>query len=125
MSKKLLITGGAGFIGLHLANRLLDVGHQVHLIDDLSRAVFDSELKETLNRKKIEFSNINLLNNNLKLLDRDFDIVFHLAALIGIPYSYKSPLARALIGSSEGDEVEVPAPGGIQRWEIVEVQYLG
>lgn len=39
--------------------------------------------------------------------------------------SYKSPLARALIGSSEGDEVEVPAPGGIQRWEIVEVQYLG
>ena len=39
--------------------------------------------------------------------------------------SYKSPLARALIGSSEGDEVEVPAPGGIQRWEIVQVQYLG
>ena len=38
--------------------------------------------------------------------------------------SYKSPLARALIGRSEGEEVEVPAPGGVQRWEIVEVQYL-
>ena len=37
--------------------------------------------------------------------------------------SYKSPLGRALIGHSEGDEVVVPAPGGVQRWEIVEVQY--
>ena len=91
MSKKILITGGAGFIGLHLANRLLDDGHQVHLIDNLSRAVFDSELKETLNRKKIEFSNINLLNNNLKLLDRDFDIVFHLAAIIRVKHVLEQP----------------------------------
>jgi len=91
VSKKILITGGAGFIGLHLANRLLDDGHQVHLIDNLSRAVFDSELKETLNRKKIEFSNINLLNNNLKLLDRDFDIVFHLAAIIGVKHVLEQP----------------------------------
>jgi transcription elongation factor GreA len=37
--------------------------------------------------------------------------------------SFKSPLARALIGRSEGDEVEVPTPGGMQRWEIVEVVY--
>jgi transcription elongation factor GreA len=37
--------------------------------------------------------------------------------------SYKSPLARALIGRSEGEEVEVPAPGGIQRGEISEVRY--
>jgi transcription elongation factor GreA len=37
--------------------------------------------------------------------------------------SYKSPLARALIGQSVDDEVVVPAPGGVQRWIIVEVQY--
>jgi len=37
--------------------------------------------------------------------------------------SYKAPLARALIGHVEGDEVSVPAPGGTQRWEIVEVRY--
>ena len=37
--------------------------------------------------------------------------------------SFKSPLARALIGRSEGDEVEVPTPGGMQRWEILEVVY--
>ncbi len=37
--------------------------------------------------------------------------------------SYKSPLGRALIGRSEGDEVEVPTPKGKQSWEILEVRY--
>ena len=37
--------------------------------------------------------------------------------------SWKSPLAKAVIGRSEGDEVTVPAPGGNQVWEIVEVRY--
>ena len=37
--------------------------------------------------------------------------------------SYKAPVARAMIGRNEGDEVVVPTPGGEQRWEIVEVRY--
>ena len=37
--------------------------------------------------------------------------------------SYKAPLARALIGKHEGDEVTVPTPGGAQTWEIIEVRY--
>jgi len=37
--------------------------------------------------------------------------------------SYKAPVARAVIGRSEGDEVVIPTPGGEQRWEIVEVRY--
>lgn len=37
--------------------------------------------------------------------------------------SYKSPLGKALIGRSEGEEVVVPTPGGTQTWEIVEVRY--
>ena len=37
--------------------------------------------------------------------------------------SYKAPLAKALIGRRQGDEAEVPAPGGRQVWEIVEVRY--
>ena len=37
--------------------------------------------------------------------------------------SYKSPLGKALIGRSAGDEVTVPAPSGKQNWEIVEVRY--
>ncbi|TVQ89618.1 MAG: transcription elongation factor GreA [Deltaproteobacteria bacterium] len=37
--------------------------------------------------------------------------------------SYKAPVAKAVIGRSEGDEVVVPTPGGQQRWEIIEVRY--
>jgi len=37
--------------------------------------------------------------------------------------SYKSPVAKALIGRSEGDEVTIPTPAGSQTWEIVEVRY--
>ncbi len=37
--------------------------------------------------------------------------------------SFKSPLGSSLIGRSEGEEAEVPAPGGRQTWEILEVQY--
>lgn len=37
--------------------------------------------------------------------------------------SYKSPVAKALIGREEGDEVNIPTPGGTQTWEISEVRY--
>ena len=37
--------------------------------------------------------------------------------------SFKAPVAKALIGRNEGDEVVIPTPGGRQRWEIVEVRY--
>ena len=37
--------------------------------------------------------------------------------------SFKSPLGRALIGRNEGEEVQVPTPGGRRVWEIVEVRY--
>ena len=46
------------------------------------------------------------------------------ADIEGKKISYKSPLGRALIGKNEGDEVVVPAPGGTQTWEIIEVQYI-
>lgn len=38
--------------------------------------------------------------------------------------SWRSPLAKALIGKHEGDEVEVPAPGGRQVWEVIGVRYV-
>ena len=38
--------------------------------------------------------------------------------------SYSSPLGKALIGRSEGDEVQVPAPGGLRTLEIIEVKYV-
>jgi transcription elongation factor GreA len=37
--------------------------------------------------------------------------------------SFKSPVAKAMIGKNEGDQFDVAAPGGVQKWEIVEVRY--
>ena len=78
MNKKVLITGGAGFIGLHLANRLLDEGCEVHLIDNFSRAVDDTELKSTLARESSIFTSIDLLEyDSVEQLDLDYDVIFH------------------------------------------------
>ncbi len=92
MSKKILITGGAGFIGLHLAIRLLGEGHRVHLVDNMTRAVFDPEFNEVIKNKNIEFSNLDIMSNeNLKILDKDFDFIFHLAAIIGVRHVLERP----------------------------------
>ena len=92
MSRKVLITGGAGFIGLHLANRLLDEGCQVHLVDNFSRAVDDAELKETLARDQATFSSVDLLNaDNIEILAIDYDLIFHLAAIIGVVHVLERP----------------------------------
>ena len=92
MSSKILITGGAGFIGLHLANRLLDDGYTVFLADNLSRSVNDIDFQNLLNRKHIEFINMDLLDSDsFKKLDRNFDYIFHLAAIIGVQHVLKKP----------------------------------
>ena len=92
MSKKILITGGAGFIGLHLANRLLDDGCQVHVVDNFARAVDDVELKNTLARDQISFSSVDLLGSDKVVnLGDDYDVIFHLAAIIGVMHVLERP----------------------------------
>tara|TARA_B100000959_G_scaffold286471_1_gene365267 strand:- start:2359 stop:3354 length:996 start_codon:yes stop_codon:yes gene_type:complete len=92
MSKKVLITGGAGFIGLHLANRLLDEGYQVDLVDNFSRAVDDQELKAIVSRKKVRSYTIDLLEEKESdVLDNDYDYIFHLAAIIGVIHVMNKP----------------------------------
>ena len=92
MNKKVLITGGAGFIGLHLAKRLLDEGYAVDLADNFSRAIDDDNLKETLQRKRTRLLFVDLLDiNSVKALDADYDLIFHLAAIIGVTHVLKKP----------------------------------
>ena len=92
MSKKVLITGGAGFIGLHLANRLLDEGCQVDLADNFSRAVDDQELHAIVVRQEARFFTVDLMERNgLDVLDTDYDYIFHLAAIIGVIHVMNKP----------------------------------
>ncbi len=92
--KKVLITGADGFIGSHLTERLLDEGCQVKAFvyynSFNSWGWLDSLSKEKKERIEI-FSGDIRDPNGVRTAMQNIDVVFHLAALIAIPYSYHSP----------------------------------
>ena len=93
MKRKILLTGGAGFIGLHLTNRLLDEGFEVDIVDNFSRAVDDPDLKNTLGRDSVRLYNLDLLNTkNVKKFGSDYYVIIHLAAIVGVKQVTKQPM---------------------------------
>lgn len=102
MSKKILVTGAAGFIGFHLCRRLLNAGHQVVGLDNLNE-YYDVRLK--LDRLKEIETHINFHFAKIDLSDRQaisslfaeqgFDMVVNLAAQAGVRYSLINPYAYA------------------------------
>jgi nucleoside-diphosphate-sugar epimerase len=92
LSSKILLTGGAGFIGAHLAKRLLEFGYELDIVDNLARGVHDAVLKELLLNKNARFHSIDLMAPNaLKGLGDDFDFVIHLAAIVGVQNVIERP----------------------------------
>jgi UDP-glucose 4-epimerase len=89
---KALITGGAGFIGSHLADRLLQCGHEVGVIDDLSTGSIDNIAHLKANSR---FSYVIDTIDNESLLaewiDRN-EVVFHLAAAVGVKLIVERPV---------------------------------
>ena len=101
---KHLLTGGAGFIGYHLARRLADQGDEVHLVDDLSRGRLDPELNDLLARPNVRLIEADLNDvAALRQLGGGYDGVFHLAAIIGVanvldrPHRVLATNARTLL----------------------------
>ena len=92
--KKILVTGAAGFIGSFLAERCVKEGYQVVAFDRYNPNNDFGWLNDSKYRNDMEIilGDIRDFDSVLKALD-SCDTVFHLAALIGIPYSYISPLA--------------------------------
>ncbi len=93
-NKKVLVTGSDGFIGSHLVERLLEEGCKVKAFvyynSFNSWGWLDTFSKETLNKIEIFTGDIRD-PNGVRTALKDVEIVFHLAALIAIPYSYHSP----------------------------------
>ncbi len=82
---KALITGGAGFIGYHLAKELLEEGYDLVLADNFSRGVEDTFLKEFEENTKVTFVLEDLmLKENVMKMSKDFDYIYHFAAMIGV-----------------------------------------
>lgn len=90
--RKVLITGGAGFIGFHLAKGLLAAGNRVDLLDNFGRAVRDADLNELQNRTEVRVLEKDLLNlHSSSTLDRDYDAIYHFAAIIGVVHVLNRP----------------------------------
>ena len=82
---KALITGGAGFIGYHLAKNLLRQGYHVVLADNFSRGVEDRSLKELVESAEVEVRSVDLMDEEqVEALGEDYDYIYHLAAIIGV-----------------------------------------
>ena len=92
--KKLLITGGTGFVGSHLAEKAVKKGYKVIVFDRYNPNYNLGNLANSTLSKNIEFifGDIRDYDSVVKAVSK-VNYVFHLAALIGIPYSYYSPLA--------------------------------
>jgi len=89
---KILITGGAGFIGSHLAERLLERGDEVCIIDDLSTGAIEN-IASIKNHPKFTYHIDTIRNYRLtaELVDM-CDIVYHLAAAVGVRLIVESPV---------------------------------
>ena len=89
---KVLITGGAGFVGSHLAEALLARGDTVHVLDNLSTGAMDN-IGHLKGRERFHYA-IDTVNNEpllAELIDRS-DVVFHLAAAVGVKLIVEQPV---------------------------------
>ena len=89
--KKILITGGAGFIGFHLCKKFIEKGYKVDLVDNFKRGIIDFDLKKILKNKNIKLIKTDLLKFNIKDWSISYDKIFHLAAIIGVKHVKKNP----------------------------------
>lgn len=94
MFKKVLITGGAGFIGLHLARALAPLVDHLVLCDHFGRGRHDDDLQSVLDR----YRNVSLLAGDLTASDtfdrlgEGYDTVFHLAGVVGVQIVEQDPV---------------------------------
>lgn len=89
---KYFITGGAGFVGGHLAEALLSAGHEVSLMDDLSTGSIEN-IEHLKGRAGFSYTIDSVMNEGVtaELIDRS-DIVVHLAAAVGVKLIVESPV---------------------------------
>ena len=85
--KKILVTGGAGFIGYNLVNRLVSEGAEVYVVDNFSTGLKENKIKGAT-YKHGDIRNI----TNYKFIEEGIDVVYHLAALARIQPSFLDPI---------------------------------
>jgi UDP-glucose 4-epimerase len=113
---RVLVTGGAGFIGSHLVDRLLERGDEVVVLDNLSTGRIQN-VRHHLENPRFRFVNDSILN--AAVVDRlveSCDLVFHLAAAVGVWHIVQNPL-QAIQVNVEGTETVLRA--AFRHWKKV------
>ena len=117
-SNKVLITGGAGFIGSHLAENLLHAGHEVVVLDDLSTGQFDN-LATIADDPRFTFVNDDVQNSQtLHVLLQQCHLVFHLAAAVGVQLIVDHPV-RTIQTNIHGTEVLLEVANKFHRKVLI------
>lgn len=100
---RILITGGAGFIGSNLADALMEQEHEVTVLDNLSVGQVPN-IEHHLESDHFHFVNGSILDvATLERLVRQVDLIYHLAAVVGVKYVVEDPL-QAIITNVRGTE---------------------
>src|ERR687884_1987339 len=101
---RILITGGAGFIGSHLSDAYLERGDEVYVIDDLSTGSIDN-IQHLKNNPSFHYTIESVGNHQVlaELVDQ-CDVIFHLAAAVGVKLIVESPV-RTIETNVHGTEV--------------------
>jgi UDP-glucose 4-epimerase len=113
-----LITGGAGFIGSHLAEALLDAGHGVEVIDNLSTGSIEN-IEHLKGRDGFQYTVDSITNEPLlaEQIDR-CDVVFHLAAAVGVKLIVEAPV-HTIETNVHGTEVVLTLANKKKRLVVV------
>jgi UDP-glucose 4-epimerase len=107
---RVLITGGAGFIGSHLSDAYLERGDEVHVLDDLSTGSIDN-IRHLRSHPRYDYTIDSVHNKAVvaELVD-ECDVVFHLAAAVGVKLIVESPV-QTIETNVHGTEVVLAQAG--------------
>jgi len=115
MSKTYLVTGGAGFIGSHLVDLLLEKNYTVRVIDNLSTGRIENLVHQNGNPKLSLFEK-DICDPDLAHIFNEVDVVFHLAAIPRVQRSFKQPIETNFVNvTGTLNVLENSRKAGVQR----------